>query len=81
MNEQAQNEINAVQILAKASEFYLTTIDELAKNFVSPQIYAAIQILTGVVNERNPQDGQAAPAMPAEDEAQDKKPSSINKKR
>lgn len=68
MNEQAQNEINAVKILAKASEFYLTTIDELARGFVTPQVGAAIQILTAVVNERNPQ--EQAPPAPAPTEPQ-----------
>ena len=36
---------NSLQILAKAAENYVLTLDELARNFVAPQIQAAIQHL------------------------------------
>lgn len=62
-HEQAQNEKNAVQILAMAAESYLTTLDGLSKNFVTPQVTAAVQILQQIIEERNP----GLTAVPAED--------------
>lgn len=59
-NENAQNERNAVQILALAGEGYIGGLDELSKNFVTPQVRAALQIFAQIVAERNPQDAPVA---------------------
>lgn len=70
MNEQEQNERNALQILALAAEKYLEAQDELGKNFIGPQVKAAVEILNAANNEKwgngaNPAATEAA--LPVED--------------
>lgn len=57
MDQATQNELNALQILAKAGEFYVGTLDDLAKNFVGPQVNAAVEIFSNILKEKH-----AAPA-------------------
>jgi hypothetical protein len=63
-NTQQTNANNAVQILAKAAEGYLNTLDELARTFVTPQVQASIQIFSSLVAEKYP-----APAAPVAEAA------------
>lgn len=72
MTEQQQNEINAVKILAVASDGYLNSLDELGKNFITPQVRAAMQIVANIVSERNPEPAPEAQVVP-EPEAETKK--------
>jgi hypothetical protein len=70
MDQAKQNELNALQILAKAGEFYVNTLDDLAKNFVGPQVNAAVQIFNQILTERHgvqpaPVDAPPAPVAPA----------------
>lgn len=53
-------ETNSLQILAKAAEAYLKSLDELAHNFTAPQIQAAVRILSNLIEEHYTQAPQGA---------------------
>lgn len=50
MDEQVKaRQVQALQVLAKAAELYLTNADELTKTFVVPQVQGAVQILAQLI--------------------------------
>lgn len=55
---------NSLQILAKAAENYVLGLDELARNFVAPQIQAAINHLAQLVQPMSPQGEEPPPPPP-----------------
>lgn len=64
-NQEQTNARNAINILVQASEVYVAGLDQLGKNFIAPQVQAALQIVAGLVNEKFPGDA-ATPAVASE---------------
>jgi cellobiose-specific phosphotransferase system component IIB len=65
-NDRATNEGNALKILAMAAEQYLKVQDELSRNFVGPQVRAAVEVIGAILEERN--GAPVATVVPAEEE-------------